>query len=145
MPVGGGRVSMLTLFDDLEIETPEPSAPDLSDLDRYAFLYTATAAGNNSGVRFAMTVEDAQAWCESELSQGILHGTPWAYFWTRVPTYLRNRCDFTGAHGDTPPEIQASRIVDNGSWDDRIAGLGLTMIKASQFREWLEPYGVKVT
>lgn len=124
---------------------PAPStilAPSINwtALDEYALLYTATETGTNSGVRFMMTVEDAQRWCESPESRGFTHGTEWAYFWTRVSNFMR-RNDPYEQPGDT---LTLARAFDNGSWDERIANAGCVKIDLDDIAGILRPLGVKV-
>lgn len=59
-----------TLFDEIEIEEKreeeaKQQIKNEEELDKWAFLYTATATGNNSGIHFMMTLEDAKKWCSS--------------------------------------------------------------------------------
>jgi hypothetical protein len=107
-------------------------------LDDYALLYTTTEKGNNSGIRFAMTVEDAMAWCSSPISQGAAHQQRWAYFWTSVKNFI-------GCHwGPNEPKLVIKGLVDNGQWDDRIASMGLKKIGFPDFRQVFGPLGVEV-
>lgn len=80
------------LFDAVETPIPPPEDPhrdcDMQALSQMAILYTATEKGNNSGIRFGMSVDDAMAFCESDISRGVLHGTQWAYFWTRLSSFV---------------------------------------------------------
>ena len=100
-----------------------PSNVDIEGLSNFAFLFTATEKGTNSGVKFMATVEDAKKWCSSEESKGILHGTKWAYFWTSV---------------------SISGLIDNGAWDEKIAASGCKKIGLNEFKAVLTPYGVEV-
>ena len=136
-------MSALTLF-DLEPSmvrmpsAPEPEGVDWGALDAYALLYTATERGNNSGIRFAMTVDDARAWCSLPESSGVLHGTRWAYFWTTVANFVR--CHW----GPKEPKIVTAGIVDNGQWDERIAAAGLTKIDVRDFARVFGPLGLDI-
>lgn len=135
-------VLQLALFDGasreaVREETPKPSVLPAA-LDDLAFLYTGTEKGNNSGIRFAMTRSDAMAWCGSDISRGVLHGTAWAYFWTSARNFID--CHW-GLH---KPKLDIRKLIDNGQWDARIASLGLRKIGFSQFREVFEPMGVEV-
>lgn len=105
-----------------------------ADLDAIAFCYTGTERGNCSGIRFAMSVDDARAWCSSDVSRGVLHGTRWSYFWTTAARFLS--C--------FPPPLDLRGYVDNGEWDDRISGLGLRKIGFGEIGSMLAPYGVDV-
>lgn len=133
----------LTLF-DVEPDMvqmpsmPDPEGVDWEALDRYALLYTATEKGNNSGIRFAMSVEHAQAWCSLPTSTGVLHGTRWAYFWTSVANFVR--CHW----GPKEPKIITKGIVDNGQWDERIAAAGLRKIDVRDFAHVFVPLGIEV-
>lgn len=113
-------------------KTTNPIDPRLNDI---AFLFTSTAKGNSSGIRVLMTVPDAQTWCTSPLSRGVIHGTEWAYFWTRAATWIRElgaTLDITG-------------FTDNGEWDDRFREAGvMTWTPLHRFRAVLEPLGVHV-
>lgn len=109
-----------------------------SQLHDLAFLYTGTEKGNNSGIRFMMTVKDAQTWCSSPISTGVLHGTRWVYFYTSVYNYL------TCHWGTKNPTISIQKLKDNGSWDERINDLGLEKIGFNDFAAVLNPLGVKV-
>ena len=103
-------------------------------LDEIAFLYTASEKGNCSGIRFALSTEEACAWCSSDVSRGVLHGTQWLYFWTKASAYVRQ-------FGTT---IDLRKAFDNGQWDDRLAALGLTKIGLDDLPKLLDPHGVKV-
>lgn len=131
----------LDLFGALPVPAvPAPVSSGLSEkLKEWAFLYTATEKGNNSGIKFAMTVEDAMAWCESPLSRGAAHQTEWAYFWTSA-------WNFIGCHwGMQEPRLSLKGVVDNGEWDERIASLGLKKVHYGQFKALFGPMGVEVT
>lgn len=129
-----------SLFDDLPSPPAKFNEPlqFSAGLDRLAFLYTATERGNSSGIRFAMSVDDAMTWCESDISRGVLHGTMWAYFWTSARHFLGHWSGYGRA------EIDITGYVDDGSWDARIASLGLTKIPLTDFRRVLAKYGVRV-
>lgn len=127
----------LSLFDT--VSAPVQPAPyscpiEHPDLDRYALLWTATERGNATGIRFAMTVEDAMAWCESPLSKGYAHQTAWAYFWTRVSSWMK------AWSADHPIDV----FEDDGTWDERIAAVGLTKVGFAKFAEKFRPLGVKI-
>lgn len=117
------------------IVRPDAYHPHLSEL---AFLYTCTEKGNNSGIRFMMSIEDAQAWCESPVSSGQLHGTRWAYHYTSVRNYIA--CHW----GPKQQRVDITGLVDNGQWDARIAELGLRKIGLHEFGDVLGPLGVEV-
>lgn len=122
-------------------ETPKPSFDhvDIDTLDGFAFLYTATDKGNCSGVRFAASRDDAMKWCESPASTGTLHGTAWAYFWTAIPNFLK-RWGFDEIEADT---FDLSDVIDDGSWDERVASTGCTMLKRREIADLLNAAGVK--
>ena len=130
----------LDLFEALPTATEAPmQSMGVSDqLSDWAFLYTATEKGNNSGIKFAMTIEDAMAWCESPVSKGVLHGTRWAYFWTSARNFIA--CHW----GMQEPVLSLKGVTDNGEWDDRIAALGLRKVHYSQFKALFGPMGVEV-
>lgn len=116
---------------------PRPQATPVLDVEALAalaFCYTATAKGNSSGIRFACPVEDAQAWCESDLSRGTLHGTAWVYMWTRVTTFL----------DVFPPPLDITGYVDNGEWDGRLASVGVRKISLTEFAGTFGPFGLEV-
>lgn len=121
----------------LEVEKPRPAAKSYSDeLDAFALLYTATEKGNNSGIRFMMTIEDAQAFCSSDLSQGNLHGTRWSYFYTSVRNFCHNQ--------NKRLMLDLRKLEDNGQWDERIEVLGLRKIGLDEIAAALMPFGVEV-
>ncbi|VDG76196.1 Uncharacterised protein [Actinobaculum suis] len=145
--------AQLALFADAPAETTDSEATRVEDLDgleKYAFLYTATAAGNNSGVRFMATVEDARKWCSSDLSRGVIHGTPWAYFWTSVPAFLE--CHWGEAYGDLQHSttgvlrdgaiLDMRQAADSGEWDERIASTGCRKIPFSEMGKLLARFGI---
>ncbi|MCD8383274.1 MAG: hypothetical protein LUC39_02935 [Clostridiales bacterium] len=122
--------------------TPEPSVtgpPGGKTLSDWAFLYTAGRAGHNTGIRFMMSREDAVAWCESDLSHGNVHGNPWAYFFTSVENFCN--CHWGQLKGVT---LDLRKLTDNGQWDEKISGLGLTKYGKGDIRKILEPYGIRV-
>lgn len=131
-----GLDGQFSLFDRVEapFQAIAHVAPGHPDLDQYALLWTATEKGNATGIRFAMTVEDAMAWCELPVSKGFAHQTAWAYFWTRVSSWTK------AWSADHPIDV----FEDDGSWDERIAAAGLTKIGFAQFAERFRPLGVKV-
>lgn len=129
------------LFDRQEMPAvrtfnPIPVEVDLEALRKFAFLYTVTETGRHSGIRFMMTVEDAMAWCDSPISKGVIMGAEWMYCWTAVSTYV-------GAYSCTET-IDLGKEHDNGSWDERIASLGLIKIGLDKIGAVLSPFGVKV-
>ena len=107
---------------------------DLEGLERVAFLYTGTELGNCPGIRFAASVADAMLWCESPVSQGVLHGTRWVYFWTTARRFLEQ----------FPPPLDIDCYVDSGDWDERIAAAGVTKIGFEDFARVFLPLGVAV-
>lgn len=84
-----------------------------------------------------MSVEDAMVWCQSDVSRGVLHGTRWAYFWTRSTRFIEE-------YGGKERVLDITGYIDDGSWDERIEVLGLTKIGFERFREVFEPLGVTV-
>lgn len=120
----------------VRIQPPILVGANLEALKRYAFLYTVNQTGKHSGIRFMMTVEDAQAWCESPISKGVMMGPEWMYCWTAVSIYI-------GAYR-REETIDLTEEHDNGAWDERIALLGLTKIGLDEIGDVLAPFGVKV-
>lgn len=138
----GGAPQQCGLF--AAADTPLPQKPDphagvnMAALHELAILYTATEAGNNSGIRFMMTVDDAMKWCENNVSRGVLHGTQWAYFWTRVSNFVT--CYWL----NDEPCIDLSSARDDGSWDARIEAAGCKKISVWEFSKVLNPLGVQI-
>lgn len=122
------------------MRAPHAPLPDINfaALNDFALLYTATEKGNNSGIRFALTREDALRWCSLDVSRGVLHGTQWAYFWTSLRRFS-SRDDCSQA-----PEITIVLSADDGRWDTRIALAGCTKIPLTEFRQKFEPLGLTV-
>ena|GEM_PF-4584146 len=142
-----------TLFDlDRSMFTkPAPKTVanvDWGALEQLAFCYTATYSGNNSGIRFMLTIEEARDWCSSDISRGTLHGTRWVYCYTSVANFARHHKGDADAYPDAEregrPVIVTKGLTDNGQWDDRIASLGLTKIAIHEFAEHLTRLGVVV-
>lgn len=136
-----------TLFDlptDAYVKPPVVApAVDWERLERVALLYTATALGNATGIHFAATIEDAQRWCSSPVSRGVMHGTEWAYFWTSAANYVRHHQGDGEAYGGAT-WIDMSGHVDNGDWDERIAAAGVNKIGLPELVEILRESGVHV-
>ena len=65
-------MQQISIFDFLEEKAKEVEEKEelhiVESLSDYAFLYTSTAIGQNSGIHFMMTLDDAMKWCESDLS-----------------------------------------------------------------------------
>ena len=133
---------LLSLLDgynssELFVRPEKPTLAETTDLEGLgliAFLYTGTELGNYSGIRFASSVEDAMLWCESHVSQGVLHGTRWVYFWTTARRFLEQ----------FPPPLDIDCYVDSGDWDERIAAAGVTKIGFEDFARVFLPLGVAV-
>ncbi len=123
-----------TLLFDEPLQVQIAKNRDGRTLDDYAFLYTGTSTGRHSNIHFMMSLEDAMEWCSSELSHGAIYGAEWAYFWTRVSTFIS--CQW----GDNV--INLKGFTDNGQWDDKIASLGLLKISIAEIPEVLGPLGV---
>ena len=122
----------LRLFDVPDTDPLEREV-DWRALDELAFIYTATERGNHSGIRFAASRDDAQRWCESDVSRGVMLGTEWAYFWTSCATFLRAY----------PPPLVLTGLFDNREWDDRIAAAGVKKINLDELPGLLRPLGVR--
>lgn len=119
--------------------TPQLPTVDWEALSGIALLYTATATGTNSGIRFAMTVRDAMAWCSSSESRGQLHGTAWAYMWTTVTNFLHRG----EPYGSVSATLSIDGLEDSGAWDERIARY-VRKISLADLPATLEPHGVTV-
>jgi len=111
-------------------------------MDNLAFLYTAGQSGKNSGIKFMLSVEDAQKFCSDDRSKGSLYGSEWAYFYTTVREFI---------YRGKPPEkkknpnlLDVSRVFDNGSFDPLLKELGCKKIPVQDFHIYLEPLGVQV-
>lgn len=140
-------MSLFDLLEDAAEWTPaamqQRARAETYDLDRareLAFCYTSSEHGNSSGIRFMMTVPDAQKWCESDVSRGTLHGTRWAYFWTRVSTFIEYKAEYDGYR----PRITLAQLVDSGEWDERIAKVGVVKIGLPDFPDVLGQIGIDV-
>lgn len=129
------QLSLLPAKDGRPSKRARVLNPQLSE---WAFLYTSTEKGNNSGIRFLMTLDHAQQWCDSDVSRGVLMGTKWAYFFTTVARYLEVTCP------TVEPRLDIGGCYDNGEWDERIAALGLKKIDLVHCRRILGPLGVRV-
>ena len=85
-------------------------------------------------IRMMMTVDDAMRFCSSDVSKGQMYGSHWAYFWTRVETYRDNLTD----------EINVTKLIDDGSWDKRLAEIGVRKIPLRDFAKHLCPIGFTI-
>ena len=118
-------------------------------LKTYAFLYTATEKGNNSGIRFMMSIEDAEIFCSSPKSRGVLHGTHWAYFFTSVYNYIHAH-DCYGENIHPQSRIKTKYINlkgaadDKGNYDWLIKELNLNKISIYKIPEFFKTYGIDV-
>lgn len=129
---------LLDDFDSYKVETNNLAEVDLKGLEAFAFLYTATEKGTNSGIRFMATIEDAKKWCSSDNSKGVIKGTRWAYMFTTV-------ANFIGCHwGLEKPVLDIRKMKDNGEWDERIAATGCHKIGFDEFKKVLSPFGLVV-
>ena len=126
-----------SLFDVPRVQPVRPWL-DHDGLRSIALLYTATEKGNCSGVRFGMSVDDAQTWCSLDVSQGRVYGTAWCYFWTSAAKY----CEVF--YNDGWPIFDFSTYSDSGDWDERIRAHGLRKYDYDELRELLGPMGVTV-
>lgn len=141
-----------TLFDEIEIEEKreeeaKQKIKNEEELDKWAFLYTATATGNNSGIHFMMTLEDAKKWCSSPLSRGSFLGAEWAYFFTSVKNFVNFHCWGMDSEYRTNKiwgRIDLRRYSDNGKWDEKIMSLGLTKYNAYDMKRILGPLGIEI-
>ena len=118
-------------------------------LKTYAFLYTATEKGNNSGIRFMMSIEEAEIFCSSPKSRGVLHGTHWAYFFTSVYNYIHAH-DCYGEKIHPQSRIKEKYINlkgaadDKGNYDWLISELGLNKINISEIPAIMKTVGISV-
>lgn len=135
-------MQQISIFDFLEEKQKEVEEKEelhiAESLSDYAFLYTSTATGQNSGIHFMMTLDDAMKWCESDLSHGVYLGNRWAYFFTSVKNFI-------GCHwGTHKPTLDFRKFKDNGKWDSKIASLGLKKYSFKEIHDILTPLGVEV-
>lgn len=131
-----------SLFDELEINA-EPAGFDAC-LESYAFLWTATEKGNATGVRFMMTVKDAQTFCEDHRTSGVLHGTAWAFFWTTVRNYVEQYGEGLKRLGGQGYELKLPKFEDNGSRDSLIEELGCKKYDIKETRDILARFDIKL-
>lgn len=110
------------------------SDPNRTALEAVALMYTSTELGNSSGIRFALSIEDAHTWCSSSVSRGSLHGTKWAYFWTSAWNYCCEQHEHT---------LDLTGMVDSGEWDERIVDAGCKKISLIELPPILEPLGIR--
>lgn len=135
-------MQQISIFDFLEEKAKEVEEKEelhiAESLSDYAFLYTSTATGKNSGIHFMMTLDDAMKWCESDLSHGVYLGNRWAYFFTSVKNFI-------GCHwGTHKPTLDFRKFKDNGKWDSKIASFGLKKYSFKEIHDILTPLGVEV-
>ena len=139
----------LSFFDEPP-QSQEPQEQNNSDdpLKKIAFLYTATECGNNSGIRFMMSLEDALIFCGSPKSQGVLHGTHWAFFFTSVYNFLHAHDDY-GETAHANARVRNNYInlkgcaEDKGTYDWLIDELKLKKYNISAIPKVLAKYGVE--
>lgn len=136
-------MTTLALFDLEPVEAPKPVGPDWDSLDDLAFLYTATRAGNSTGIRFAASLDDAMRWCSSPVSQGVLHGTPWAYFWTSASNFIRKYSGDDSSY-DVKYQLDLSGCSDSGEWDARLVDAGVRKIPLWCLPSLVGAFGVPV-
>ncbi|WIK62602.1 hypothetical protein [Gleimia europaea] len=135
-------MQQLSIFDALD--TPAPSKPqaaphcDLDALADIALVYTTTEKANSTGIRFATSVDDAQKFCSDDRTRGVLHGTQWAFMWTKASTWIQVLSDAEN------PVIDLDGMTDDGSRDGLIAELGVSKIDLTEFPRVFGPLGVRV-
>ncbi len=113
-------------------------------LTGWAFLLTAGKSGF-TGYHFMMTTEDRRAWCASDMSQGSLYGSPWAYFFNTVETYAFHPWDGHAERGKKGQAVlDIRKMRDNGKYDKKIASLGLRKYGKTEIKEILGEYGIEV-
>lgn len=118
---------------------------DKNELSKIAALYTCGFSGRNSGIRFFMSIEDAQTWCSWDGSKGSLRGHPWIYCYTSVLQFVFAQYDFSGVGYVPPkPELDLRKNEDDGSWDFRISQLGLRKIHLDDIADIIQPMGLQV-
>lgn len=132
----------LSIFD--ELDTPAPSKPqaaphcDLDALADIALVYTTTEKANSTGIRFATNVDDAQKFCSDDRTRGVLHGTQWAFMWTKASTWIQV------LSSTDAPVMDLDGMTDDGSRDGLIAELGVSKIDLTEFPQVFGPLGVRV-
>lgn len=135
-------MEQLSLFNIMEENTPpkplKESKPDIP-LSELAFLYTATETGKNSDIHFMMNLHDAQEWCSSPLSHGVMMGARWAYFYTSVENFCN--CHWGQLKGVT---LDMRKCRDNGKYDGMIEQMGLKKYGKHEIRDMLKDYGIEV-
>jgi hypothetical protein len=136
-------------MDEPEIEYTEQTQGTDEKLKSLAFLYTSTEKGNNSGIRFMMSLDDAETFCSDKRTQGVLHGTRWAYFFTSVYNFLHAH-DCYGDNAHSSARVHKGYLnlkgctEDKGTFDHIIEDLRLKKINISEFGKTLEPLGIEI-
>lgn len=115
------------------IDAARDAAPE-----NIALLYTCTACGNSTGGHFFMEIDDAKKFCDDDRSRGVLHGTPWAFFWTSLKNYCGNYWDLT-LHG-----VDFSKFCDNGTRDKLCDEIGVHPLNPLRVFDELERGGISV-
>lgn len=123
----------LSLFDI----GPAPVA-EVDALSEIALAYTTTEKANSTGIRFATSVADAQKFCSDDRTRGVLHGTQWAFMWTKASTWIQV------LSSTDAPVIDLKGMTDDGSRDSLIEELGINKIELHDFPKVFEPLGVQV-
>lgn len=132
----------LSIFD--ELDTPAPSKPqaaphcDLDALADIALVYTTTEKATSTGIRFATSVGDAQKFCSDDRTRGVLHGTQWAFMWTKASTWIQV------LSSTDAPVMDLDGMTDDGSRDELISELGISKIDLADFPGVFGPLGVHV-
>lgn len=140
----------LTAKDAQPAKAADPT--DLSSLDQYAFLYTATEKGNTTGIKMIMTVDDARKWCSSPLSRGQLHGTQWAYFWTTIANYVgyhwgviyHDVAHALSVRAREDRVIDLTEMEDNGLWNEKIASTGARKLSLADLAPVFDGLGITI-
>ena len=133
---------------DFESGPRQPQKPakvvNVNLLGEWAFLYTATSTGANSGIHFMMTLPDAKKWCSNPISKGSFMGSEWAYFYTTVENFAF--CHWGGNHSTNPQKgvVDLRKLNDNGKWDEKIYGAGCRKYGKQEIKRILEPMGIEV-
>ncbi len=135
-------MQQLSIFDALDVQAPsKPEAAPRCDLDALAdiaLVYTTTEKANSTGIRFATSVADAQRFCGDDRTRGVLHGTQWAFMWTKASTWIQV------LSSTDAPVMDLDGMTDDGSRDGLIAELGVSKIDLTEFPQVFGPLGVRV-
>lgn len=127
------KAEQLSLFD-----TEPAPVTRIGALSEIALVYTTTEKANSSGIRFATSIADAKKFCSDNRTRGVVHGTQWAFMWTKASTWIQVLSDTEN------PVIDLKGMRDDGSRDQLISELGVSKIDLADFPEVFTPLGVQV-